>query len=577
MNGDILKRALDRFFETDMRVMVLKGEWGVGKTELWSRYVDEKIRLRPESFSQVAYSYISLFGQDSVPAVRKSIFQSTRKIKKDSEVEAAFDQAIESKKGLLDVVPSLPNLLKTSGAGWVSKILSGIPLFNGYSSLIDSIEGSLVNNYVVCFDDLERRAKNLRLKDFMGLVDELAARKSCKVIIVFNEKTLEEKDKEHFAQYREKIVDLEVCYSPPYEDNLSIVFEKSDPIHSHLEPLLPKLGLKNIRVIKKVGWLLSELKLQSSFWDDRIEPELAAHVAVFCLAYFQPDDFVPYEEVRRSMHTYTLLSFMKDDESEESEEYKKLRAVVSDLKLTPKAYDAHIVDLLENGVVDPESLESDLRRVASDLDRIEIANKISDAWSIFSDSFCDNKEDFTQALEEVLTSHVSDLELSEFSGAVDALEELGVDVSDYLSAYIEANSSDLAKVNLADPVSAPRVRNSRLRSEIERLYSGNISFDLDEITQRISSTSSWNPEDIEYLASLSSDHYYDWIKSNPDNLVAKIRAGLLRFGNLGGEGSKVYSSIAGKVKEALVRLGRESDMNKRRVEIIYGVSVPSQD
>ncbi len=58
----------------------------------------------------------------------------------------------------------------------------------------------------------------------MGLVDELAQRKSCKVILVFNEKSLDsDKDKEDFNKYREKVVDIELKYDPPYDENLQCV------------------------------------------------------------------------------------------------------------------------------------------------------------------------------------------------------------------------------------------------------------------------------------------------------------------------------------------------------------------
>jgi len=42
----------------------------------------------------------------------------------------------------------------------------------------------------------------------------------------------------------------------------------------------------------------------------------------------------------------------------------------------------------------------------------------------------------------------------------------------------------------------------------------------------------WNTEDIEFLNSLSKDDYLKWMKGNPENIVIKIRAGLLTFQNI---------------------------------------------
>ncbi|MDF7746152.1 hypothetical protein PUR46_28720, partial [Klebsiella pneumoniae] len=62
----------------------------------------------------------------------------------------------------------------------------------------------------------------------MGLIDELAQRKNCKIILVFNEDSLsDENDKKTFKEYREKIVDLELKYDPVVKVNFDCVFAKS--------------------------------------------------------------------------------------------------------------------------------------------------------------------------------------------------------------------------------------------------------------------------------------------------------------------------------------------------------------
>ena len=62
----------------------------------------------------------------------------------------------------------------------------------------------------------------------MGLIDELVTEKKCKVLLIFNEDSLSEenKDKIQFEIYREKIVDVEIEYKPSTNENIALIFLK---------------------------------------------------------------------------------------------------------------------------------------------------------------------------------------------------------------------------------------------------------------------------------------------------------------------------------------------------------------
>ncbi|EGI5682111.1 hypothetical protein ABM70_004528, partial [Salmonella enterica subsp. enterica serovar Weltevreden] len=53
-----LKETLDTFFKSNNNVIVIKGDWGVGKTYFWEKYYQTK----KGNINKAAYSYISLFG-----------------------------------------------------------------------------------------------------------------------------------------------------------------------------------------------------------------------------------------------------------------------------------------------------------------------------------------------------------------------------------------------------------------------------------------------------------------------------------------------------------------------------------
>lgn len=67
-------KTLDSFFAGKDRVIVIKGEWGVGKTYLWDSYIKNRLEIEKKNLPQIAYSYVSLFGKTSLADIRASIF-----------------------------------------------------------------------------------------------------------------------------------------------------------------------------------------------------------------------------------------------------------------------------------------------------------------------------------------------------------------------------------------------------------------------------------------------------------------------------------------------------------------------
>lgn len=65
-----ITKILDEFLASDDRVAVIKGEWGVGKTHFWNRYYEDKRNKR--EIEQIAYSYVSLFGLNSIGEIKKN-------------------------------------------------------------------------------------------------------------------------------------------------------------------------------------------------------------------------------------------------------------------------------------------------------------------------------------------------------------------------------------------------------------------------------------------------------------------------------------------------------------------------
>lgn len=163
-----IKQRISEFLSsTDPVTICIKGAWGTGKTYAWTEWVkDSKDELQNEQ-----YSYVSLFGIDSLEDLKFQIFQ----------------QALpKGQIGSEITVESFKNLISSLEVGWRKCLISLLPLpyIANFSYAIRSAAFLAMNKSLICLDDLERKGKNLSMADVLGLVTHLKEEKKCKIVII---------------------------------------------------------------------------------------------------------------------------------------------------------------------------------------------------------------------------------------------------------------------------------------------------------------------------------------------------------------------------------------------------------
>ena len=88
----------------------------------------------------------------------------------------------------------------------------------------------------------------------LGFISHLKEEKSCKIILIYNDKELDEETEKQINEYREKVVDLELTYRPTIGENLSIIWPENCP--QCVADIFHALELNNIRVMQRVKWTL---------------------------------------------------------------------------------------------------------------------------------------------------------------------------------------------------------------------------------------------------------------------------------------------------------------------------------
>lgn len=519
MSSISFKRSLDAFFKGEDKVLVIKGNWGVGKTFSWNSYIEGRIAAK--DLNQIAYSYVSLFGKTSLADIRASVFQNGKPIATSERIEDEFEKQITSSTGLLKSVPWFREAIqktqeKVPLLGRLTKTARLTPFTDKFSGLIASLEYSLVKNYVICFDDLERKGAALSVREMMGLADELAQRKDCKIVLIFNDNSLTgDQDKREFEAYREKVVDTEITYAPTHTENLSHAILNTHPLFSRLEKVVIAIDLKNIRVSKKIYRLVEAVWPLLKDCDETILTEFANHVSVLSWSYFMRETALPFDFLKQRLSKSPWDSYLQTKDKETPPEETHYRALTSVIDLSPSAFDNHILHFLEHGYVNESELKSEILDLSKKTEARRAHNELNAAWKLYTDSFRANQDEIVTAFRRVLLNDYDKLSISDFAGAIDLLADFGEDVTKILDLYVETHTIELAAMNQHDSFLARRVSYKPLLDRINTIQASRINLNIDEVTTNIAVHKGWNPEDIDFLASLSINDYYQWIMKSP--------------------------------------------------------------
>jgi Cdc6-like AAA superfamily ATPase len=172
---EMTKTEITRFLGgSEPAVLCVTGEWGVGKTFLWRSVLDDL--RKSKGLSLTRYSYVSLFGLNSLDDVRSSLFENMEWLDQDPT-----NFAQQGKAGAKALAARAKKLSELAGAlPWVGRTFTKAR----------SLYFSLIQNQIVCIDDLDRRSENLGVKDVLGLISFLREHRGCKVALLLNSEKL---------------------------------------------------------------------------------------------------------------------------------------------------------------------------------------------------------------------------------------------------------------------------------------------------------------------------------------------------------------------------------------------------
>lgn len=524
-------------------VLAISGGWGTGKTFMWNDTL-QKTGDRGEVGKPI-YSYVSLFGISSIDALKLAIYEAgefTPGASKRSEKSALgrFKRRI----------PGFGKYLPYAPAATLAKNLE--PLFF-----------QAVKQQIVCIDDIERRGAGLSMNEILGLVTYLKEQRSCNVALILNTDALGQ-DQKAYSEQIEKVVDLEIKIAPsPLEaSQIALDFESSTDLL--ISTYSQQLGIKNVRVIRKIRKLVTAAALHLSNYHPRVLDQAVKTLTLVGWVQYEPlaaprewlenaielarnpsdfDDFIPDEE----------------DMGKESDVQIMMRHYQMDY-LDP--FDLELLEGAKRSFFDAGTLKPAADLVQREIEVLDGSNTIRDAWISLHESFDDNESDVVDPIIEVMERCLPFASLIHLNQAVRFLRiiDRGPQAAQLLEKYQKARASDFW--DLDGPYLFGRVETD-VRDAAKAAHAPNVR-------EPIAILESWtesSPQqaEIKAIAELGVDGLFKIFTSARGGQLQGAIRGALIFSARANRSEK-EELVLENAKQALKRIASTSRLNAFRCE-----------
>ena len=131
-------------------------------------------------------------------------------------------------KNTVDLISSFTKSIGIFGMSVDLSKLTDKPFENLEKMLEDKklrkTEEYLNSGAIICFDDFERKSKDIDLNDLFGFITQLTLNFDCKVVIILNDDVFEGKEKKIFSNVKEKSVSKFLKYEPSIKELFETIF-----------------------------------------------------------------------------------------------------------------------------------------------------------------------------------------------------------------------------------------------------------------------------------------------------------------------------------------------------------------
>ena len=547
----LVTNELLRFLRSSTpEVVCIRGNWGVGKTYLWNDLIEKN----KTDIALKKYAYVSLFGVQTLDDLKYSIFEHTIK---------ASEIGIEPN---LDTLKSNTDFVVTKvGKTLLSTILQSAPWTKGAAGSIQALSFLSVSERLICIDDLERRGKNLRIIDILGLVSFLRERRNCKVVLILNDEELSPEDRTALEKYQEKVIDVSLLFAPNETDCVDIALRDRAGATKLLAERAVMLGISNIRVIKKIERLVLQVEPMLAGLHQQVLVQAVQTLTLFGWLHFGRSD------EHDALLDYILKGRAVEKGDEENAGHKKEWDDLLDRYRFGDFddLDSTLLDGIKNGFFDDEKLKRQAKALDAQRRVEESLVSLNAAWAALHGSLDDNAEEVVAGLVEAIEANIELVPPATLNSFVVVMKQLGHPeiVAPAIELYMESRGSE--ERSFYDLESHPFFSAQYSDPDVKKAFEDKLATfklvaDPVEILTRIQTHQGWSNDDIAQLSAMSVADYKKLFKSLKDLQMRTVIRAATGFEHIGNRGTQ-YDVIINNAKQALAEIAAESAINRIRV------------
>lgn len=561
MSLAIVEAEVRRFLaDPAPEVLCIKGKWGVGKTFGWREFLrrardDQKLALD-------RYSYVSLFGLNSLDDLRYALFERTVSGDEIGEdpTPLTLKSAVKDRDIWRKLRPIAEGAAGVFNLGTVTDALAkGATLF--------------VREQLVCLDDLERTGKNLGTREVLGLASLLKEERQCKIVLLLNDEQHDEK--EEFDRQLEKVADVTLTFEPSPSEAAEIALDADEPIYQFLKPRFEELGITNIRVIKKIERLTRRLYTLLEGFEDSIITDAIATLVLSSWSVQQPKLGPPLDFIRRYQTLSVHFHFNKEGKDPEFEAFEKL------IDGYPYRYandlDQAVIDGAERGFFVEEAVREAAENAQAELKVQTRENALSRAWiELYHGSLSSDDDEFLDAVRVGAIEDAAYTSANNINSAVYILRESGREeqAREVVAAYMEAHKDERPEFFDYSTHFVGGDRVEKLLTDAFAEARRNYTDDRDpfETLKAIGKEQSWEQRDLILMSQQTADDFEKMFEALRGEDVKRCITIVQQMGRSGREESE---QIMEATTEALKRIGAKSPLRARKVAN-FGITIDDE-
>lgn len=458
--------------------IVLQGKWGVGKTYFWRHRILKDATAEPW---RQRYSYVSLFGINSLSELKASLSVATAEFDIDAQSQWRLKRSLTR--------------LWWKGQRWVGDLIQFVPKFGDKAGkLYERASFYAVRDRVICLDDVERRGSALGLPDVLGLVSYLVEDRNCRVVVILNNGRLSEVDQSIWNENREKVFHGELNYSPTLRETIALGLSEDfqEPWYESAFSHLESLGVSNIRLIQRTSRALR--LVVDSVGKEVLQPATVDHIskALSLLAYSafgSGDGAPPFDMVLRVTGQSRIVSAVGGSSKDATAQEKEFEEAIRKYGLyLYTALDHELVHTIREGFPDIDKLRAAVHEYQTDAESRRLKNLWHDAWRAYHDTLQDNSGEIVAAMRQAWPP-VSHMEAAHnLQSLARLLRFLGESelASSYIRTWVDQRKPNGAKefdervIQSFSPVDDEEIRSliAAARDELEEIISLEDAFNV---------------------------------------------------------------------------------------------------